>query len=184
MRDPFKYLGTVAAAASFVAATSVQAADDKAGPESFLIVQHAVTATLKDGMLVLDGADGQVVVFADRPHHAAATIPLADLVQSWHNGADSFAEDPPNAALIGQSKGQPVSLIVELQDPKLTGDTLTFEYTLIDGQKPTVIDQPYMVIDNSWISNLGGQLQESYDCTIGLDPLDCGMGAAPTGSTD
>lgn len=164
MRKPIAYLGIFAAAATFATSSVVQAADDKASPESFLVVQHADAATLKDGMLVLDGADAQVVVFADRPHRATGIIPLAKLVETWGKGTDNFAENPPNAALIGQSEGDPVSLIVELQDPILTGDTLTFAYTLLDGQKATSIDQPYMVIDDcAWCINLGDQF-----CAAGL----------------
>jgi hypothetical protein len=125
-----------------------QTSEDKTAPESFLIVQHSTSAALSDGVLTLDGADKHAIVFADRPHRAAGAIPSAQLIQNWDEGADSFASDPPNAALVGEHDGQPVSLIVELTNPKLAEGNIKFDYKLIEGVEVPEISQAYVVIDD------------------------------------
>lgn len=62
-------------------AVAAQASEDKNAPESFLFVQHADTATFAGTTLTLEGAAKRIIVFADRPHRAASTIPMAELIK-------------------------------------------------------------------------------------------------------
>ncbi|MES0863693.1 hypothetical protein ABLN87_15190 [Ruegeria sp. SCPT10] len=124
-------------------------AEDKPEPESYLIVQHAGSATMAGGTLTLKDADANMVIFTDRPHRIAAAVPSADLLKAWVEGQDSFADDPPNAALVGQSEGKPVSIIVELTDPKQSDENISFSYTVLDGPDVQSLTDSYIVIDDS-----------------------------------
>ncbi|SDW78034.1 hypothetical protein SAMN05444358_1011738 [Ruegeria halocynthiae] len=149
MNRALKNVLVILATIGLTTAAMAEASDDKPTPESVLFVQHADTATLSDGTLTLKGVDKNVVVFTDRPHRAAATVPIAELLRAWDEGADSFAADPPNVALVGQSDdGKPVSLVLEMSNPVLNDGAMSFQFTLIEGTEVGQIDHPYLVIDD------------------------------------
>lgn len=106
----------------------------KAKVEPALIVLNSRGATLKDGKLVLTGVAGNSIIFADRPVRAAGHALTAHLLEEWSAG-DSFAKDPPNATVSVLSKaGDDVQdAVVTLRAPKLEGDTLTFDVTVLEG---------------------------------------------------
>ncbi len=142
------------AAGVIAASASAEQTKDQA---SFLFVQRASLATLHNGILTLENPDANMIVFADRPHRAAGVIPSSELLKVWSEGQDSFADDPPNAALMGQADGKPVALVVELSDPRQSGDTLTFSYTILQGSAVPALEQSYLVIDESpWADIEGG----------------------------
>ncbi|SDW78072.1 hypothetical protein SAMN05444358_1011739 [Ruegeria halocynthiae] len=152
MRTPARILGTALLLGTFASVLVAQTSEEKKTPESVLFVQHAEKATLADNTLTLEGADKNVIVFADRPHRAAATIPVVELVKTWGEGADSFASDPPNAALVGETDdGEPVSLIVEIRNPVLSENSISYQYSIIEGDDQGAINNPYVVIDMSYL---------------------------------
>ncbi|WP_299893242.1 hypothetical protein [uncultured Ruegeria sp.] len=145
-----RILGTAMMTGMIATAGLAQTSEDKTAPESFLFVQHADMATFAGTTLTLEGADNSIVVFTDRPHRAASTIPVSELVTRWGEGDDSFAADPPNAALVGETEdGKPVSLIVEITDPALSDGAMSYQYKVIKGDEQTSIENPYVVIDGS-----------------------------------
>lgn len=147
-------IATTLAAGVIAASASAEQTKDQA---SFLFVQHASVATLDNGILTLESPDANMIIFADRPHRAAGVIPSAELLKVWSEGQDNFADDPPNAALMGQADGKPVALVVELSDPRQSSDTLTFSYTILQGSAVPVLEQSYLVIDESpWADIEGG----------------------------
>lgn len=123
-------------------------ADEITDAETFLFVQHAESVRLADGTLTLENADKNMIIFADRPHRAAAVVLTSKLIEIWGEGQDSLADDPPNAALVGQSEGKPISMVVELTDPKHGDGSLTFSYTILEGAEVSSLEQSYMVIDS------------------------------------
>ncbi|WP_147235330.1 hypothetical protein [Ruegeria sp. A3M17] len=152
MTTSVRFFGTAIMVSVIATSAVAQTSEDKNEPESVLFVQHAEKATLADNTLTLEGADKNVIVFADRPHRAAATIPVADLVKTWGEGADSFASDPPNAALVGETDdGKPVSLIVEIRNPVLSENSISYQYSVIEGDDQGAINNPYVVIDMSYL---------------------------------
>lgn len=172
MKHMHKYFAIAAATVTLATGVSAEAADDKSAPISVLFVQHAEKATLADNTLTLEGADKTVIIFTDRPHRAAATIPVTELVKTWNEGADSFASDPPNAALVGESDdGKPVSLIVEISQPALSESAISYQYTVIEGDDQGAINNPYVVIDMS-------DLFESVTNLVGVTTQMMGIGGS------
>jgi hypothetical protein len=152
MKTPVRILGTAVVAGTLATMVVAQTSEDENAPEKFLFVQHADKATFAGTTLTLKGADQNIIVFTDRPHRAASTMPLAELVKRWGEGTDSFASDPPNAALVGETEeGKPVSLIVEITDPALSDGAISYQYNVIKGDNQDAIDNPYVVIDFSYL---------------------------------
>lgn len=103
-----------------------------------LIVMNAQGASLQGETLTLNGVASNSIVFADRPVRAAGHALTVHLLEEWTpstDGSDSFAKDPPNATVSVFSKdGSKVSdAVVVLKSPKLDGDRLTFNVTVLEG---------------------------------------------------
>jgi hypothetical protein len=98
-----------------------------------LIVINAQGASLQGQTLTLAGVSPNSIVFADRPVRAAGHLLTRDLLEEWTLG--SFAKDAPNATVSVLSKtGDSVSdAVVELRDPRLDGDRLTFNVRVLEG---------------------------------------------------
>src|ERR1700730_9185968 len=98
-----------------------------------LFVMNARGASLQGQTLTLAGVSLNSIVFADRPVRAAGHLPTQHLLQEWTEG--SFAEDPPNATVSVLSKdGASIrDAVVELRDPHLDGDRLTFDVRVLEG---------------------------------------------------
>ena len=98
-----------------------------------LFVMNARGASLQGQTLTLTGISPNSIVFADRPVSAAGHLLTAHLFEEWSAG--SFAKDPPNATVSVLSKdGASVrDAVVELRDPHLDGDKLTFDVRVLEG---------------------------------------------------
>ena len=66
--------------------------------------------------------------FLDRPSRRAGRSEVRDLVGRW--SAFGFDEVPPNAALAGEE----VDAVVRLSDPREDGDTLSFDFAVIEDE--------------------------------------------------
>ncbi|MES0863689.1 hypothetical protein ABLN87_15170 [Ruegeria sp. SCPT10] len=148
MNQYIKPCSIAIATVGFATAVVAESSQDFTSTEGVLLVQHSDKAAMSGGVLTLVGADKNLIMFTDRPHRAAAAIPSEHLVKIWSEGDDSFAADPPNAALVGQKDGNPVSLVVELTNPRTSGEDFVFGYKLIEGEEVSEIDQAYIVIDD------------------------------------
>jgi hypothetical protein len=75
------------------------------------------------------------IVFADRPYRAAGHVLTKHFLKEWDEGSDSFAKNPPNATIsVLSAEGDTVEdAVVVLKSPKLDGDKLTFEVTVLEG---------------------------------------------------
>jgi hypothetical protein len=98
-----------------------------------LFVMNARGASLQGQTLTLAGVSPNSIVFADRPVRAAGHLLTQHLLEEWTEG--SFAKDPPNATVSVMSKdGASVrDAVVELRDPHLDGDRLTFDVRVLEG---------------------------------------------------
>ncbi|MGD9501023.1 MAG: hypothetical protein AB7V40_00880 [Methyloceanibacter sp.] len=100
-----------------------------------LAVLNAKGATLEGNKLTLTGVAPNSIVFADRPVRAAGHVLTAHFIKEWDVGIDSFAKDPPNATIsvLGADGANVKDAVVVLKAPKLEGETLTFEVSVLEG---------------------------------------------------
>src|SRR5215467_7222097 len=100
-----------------------------------LIVLNARGASLQGGKLTLVGVAPNSIVFADRPVRSAGHVLTTHLLEEWATGSDSFAKDPPNATVSVFSKdGSAIrDAVVVLKTPNLSGDRLTFDVQVLEG---------------------------------------------------
>jgi hypothetical protein len=78
--------------------------------------------------------------FSDRPVRIAGHFHTKDeFVPLWDEGKDSFLKDPPNATVSIYEKGkeQLLDVVVKLSKPRLEGEDLTYDITVIDGKVPS-----------------------------------------------
>jgi hypothetical protein len=100
-----------------------------------LIVLNARGANLQGQTLTLVGVASNSIVFADRPVRAAGHVLTTHLLEEWGTGSDSFAKNPPNATVSVFSKdGSSVrDAVVVLKTPTLSGEQLTFDVQVLEG---------------------------------------------------
>jgi hypothetical protein len=100
-----------------------------------LIVLNAKGASLTADSLVLTGVAPSSIIFADRPVRSAGHALTAHLIDTWTEGKDSFAKDPPNATVSVFDKDAKTvkDAVVTLKSPKLEGDKLTFAIDVLEG---------------------------------------------------
>jgi hypothetical protein len=99
-----------------------------------LLVMNARGARLQGNMLTLEGVSPQSIVFADRPVRAAGRALTTQLLEEWASGG-SFAKDPPNAtvSVLSKEAGSVRNAVVELSNPRLDGDVLSFNVRVLEG---------------------------------------------------
>ncbi len=108
-------------------------------PKSEMIPSLAVInsrgASLQGATLTMTGVSSNSIVFADRPFRAAGHVLTKHFLKEWDEGSDSFAKDPPNATIsVLSGEGDSVEdAVVVLKSPKLEGDKLTFEVSVLEG---------------------------------------------------
>jgi hypothetical protein len=100
-----------------------------------LAVINSRGATLQGNVLTMTGVGSNSIVFADRPFRAAGHVLTKHFLKEWDEGSDSFAKDPPNATIsVLSGEGDAVEdAVVVLKSPKLEGDTLTFQVSVLEG---------------------------------------------------
>src|SRR5271166_3164233 len=100
-----------------------------------LAVINSRGASLQGSVLTMTGVSSNSIVFADRPFRAAGHVLTKHFLKEWDEGSDSFAKDPPNATIsVLSAEGDSVEdAVVVLKSPKLEGDKLTFEVTVLEG---------------------------------------------------
>jgi hypothetical protein len=97
--------------------------------------------------LALQGVSPTTIIFADRPERLAGHARTEAVVQSWGEGPDSFAKVPPNADFSTFGPNGAANAVVELRNPSLQGDTLTYDVHLIQGNVPPSGGEGSLFID-------------------------------------
>jgi hypothetical protein len=120
-----------------------EAASQPAKPKvvELLFVQNAraVAMDKAKGTLTLKGVSDTTLFFSDRPVRIAGHYLTRDeFLPLWDEGKDSFLKDPPNGTLSIFEKGNEdlVDVVVKLQNPRMAGDDLIYDITLISGDLP------------------------------------------------
>ena len=99
--------------------------DSKENPE-YLFVLSAESGSFDGETLTLKGVPN-VIYFSDRPNRIAGHMSLEKFVELLGKGTDSFKADPPNATLSLLDESGNKDVVIELSNPQLKGDTLTFK---------------------------------------------------------
>jgi hypothetical protein len=120
-----------------------------------LAVINSRGATLQGSTLTLTGVSPNSIVFADRPFRAAGHVLTKHFLKEWDEGSDSFAKDPPNATIsVLSGEGDSVEdAVVVLKSPKLDGDTLTFQVSVLEGALAKATGPASLFID--WFAARG-----------------------------
>ena len=140
-------------------------------PVPSLGVLNADGATLEGNKLTLKGVSHNVIVFADRPARAAGHEDLDLFVARWGDGKDSFKADPPNATIsvLGGDKDGVTDAVVELSNPKLAGNDLTFDVKVLEGDLKGV-DGPAALFIDYWYVGPGGYVYHGHRAWYGYPP--------------
>jgi hypothetical protein len=98
-----------------------------------LFVQSARGAILGTGTLTLTGVSLTTIFFSDRPKRVAGHMATSEMVPLWTEGTNSFAKDPPNATLSAFADGKMNNVVLELRNPRLAADSLTYDVKILQG---------------------------------------------------
>jgi hypothetical protein len=147
-----KFVVGAAIAASALASTKwkpAHAAEEAPKMGEFLFVQSSkgMTFDKASNKLTLTGVSPITVFFTDRPERIAGNMKTAAFIPFWSEGKDSFKSDPPNAdisLLDGKTLKQ---IVVELQDPVLKGEDLSYTVKVLQGDVPAKADDVSVFID-------------------------------------
>lgn len=113
----------------------------------FLFVQNARGITYAEDKLTLKGVAPATIMFSDRPERIAGHMATARFVPFWGEGKDSFLKDPPNAALSFLSDDGLEDAVVELREPELVGDDLSYRIKVLKGKIPASAGVASLFID-------------------------------------
>jgi len=120
-----------------------------------LAVLNAHGATLEGNKLTLTGVAPNSIVFADRPVRAAGHVLTSHFIKEWDVGNDSFAKDPPNATIsvLSEDGATVKDAVVVLKTPKLEGENLSFDVSVLEGDLSGAKGAAALFID--WIAVRG-----------------------------
>lgn len=116
-------------------------------PANWLFVQVADSMSFKGTTLALKGIAPQTLMFSDRPERMTGDAPTERFVTFWHSGKTDFEKDPPNATLSVTVDGRTHLSVVELTNPRLDGDTLTYTVKILGDPPPASGENPSLFID-------------------------------------
>ena len=130
---------------------------------SLLFVQMAQKIDYKktdaaSGVMTLYDVPTQTMFFTDRPNRVVGNVPTSAFVTRWttDKGPNGFATNPPNAAVtVFQSDGAKTA-IVELSNPRLDGNKLSYDVKVLQGISSTQPAEGVVFIDNfseAWANN-------------------------------
>jgi len=98
-----------------------------------LFVQNAKNVSFDNGKVTLRGVDPVTVCFTDRPARMAGHMQTSKFIPLWSQGKDSFLKDNPNATLSVFGGDNVSDLVVELSNPQLSSNDLTYDARILEG---------------------------------------------------
>jgi hypothetical protein len=123
-------------------------------PADWLFVQIGSAFTSDGKSLTVKGVSPQTLMFTDRPERMTGDVRTSQFVQNWTTGKDNFRNDPPNATISTVVDGETKLAVVELLNPRLDGDSLTYDIKTLDGTLPSSGAQISLFVD--WWYGPGG----------------------------
>lgn len=115
-------------------------------PVQLLFVQNSLSGSYDGKRLTLNGI-GSTIFFSDRPERVAGQVKTAEFISHWHQGSDNFAENPPNATLSIFNENGVDSIVVELTDPQLENNNLSYQVKVLQGKLPATFKESSLFID-------------------------------------
>lgn len=117
-----------------------------------LFVQNGTSVVFdKDkGTLRLKNVMPSTLFFSDRPVRLAGHVHTkAEFLPMWGETADSFVKDPPNATVSILEAGKPdlMNVVVKLQKPRMEGNDLIYNITVLEGTPPQTGGATALFID-------------------------------------
>ncbi len=114
---------------------------------NWLFVQTAASVTTDGKSITLKGINPQTLMFTDRPERMTGDASTAKFVAFWTSGKSDFEKDPPNATLSSVIDGKAELSVVELMNPQLNGDNLTYTIKLLGPEPPKAGQAVSLFID-------------------------------------
>jgi hypothetical protein len=111
-----------------------------------LFVQNGTSGSFDGRRLTLVGV-GPTIFFSDRPYRITGQVRTGEFVGHWDKGSDNFAENPPNATLSIFSDKGVESVVLELTDPQLKKNTLSYRVKVLKGSVPSAFRESSLFID-------------------------------------
>lgn len=102
----------------------------------FIFVQSAKAVAFDGGRLTLKGVGSTTIYFAERPERVTGHMTTRAFVPFWRDGKDTFVADAPHATLSLLGQGVESDVVLELRDPVLKGEDLTYSATVLQGDAP------------------------------------------------
>jgi hypothetical protein len=102
----------------------------------FLFIQHAQSGSVSEvnattSTLELNDVSDKTILFSDRPDRIVSSVNTTNFIGNWSTGPDSFAVDPPNAALILDDEEERQELaVIELFNPEYDSEANTLRYDI------------------------------------------------------
>lgn len=112
-----------------------------------LFVQSAGRMSYANGRLMLEETAPTTLLFSDRPERITGHIPTEEFVDSWDQGENSFASDPPNAVLSIFHPDEVNDVVVVLKKPSYTDGSMTYDVEILDGDMPAAGGPSALFID-------------------------------------
>jgi hypothetical protein len=114
---------------------------------NWLFVQTGATFTSDSKTLTLHSVGPVTLMFSDRPKRMTGDVATARFIQFWNQGKDSFEKDPPNATVSTVIGDKTDLAIVELSNPHIDGDDITYDIKPLRGNLPAAGKQVSVFID-------------------------------------
>jgi len=111
-----------------------------------LFVQNALTGSYDGKRLTLNNV-GSTLFFSDRPERVTGHVKNSEFISHWDKGADNFAKNPPNATLSIFGEKGVNSVVVELTNPKLENNKLSYQVKVLQGELPATFQEASLFID-------------------------------------
>jgi hypothetical protein len=112
-----------------------------------LFVQTSHAMSYAEGVLTLERLGPTTLMFSDRPDRVTGHVPSGEFIESWDQGEDSFASNPPNAVLSVFQPDAVHDVVVVLTDPQYDGTDLTYQVEVLDGEMPQTGGEAALFID-------------------------------------
>ncbi|WP_324353878.1 hypothetical protein [Methyloceanibacter sp.] len=143
------FVATAALTLALVLAGALLATAGEEKKADFLFVQSAKSMSFDPAAnkLTLENVSPVTLFFTDRPERVAGNMKTAAFLPFWNEGKDSFKSDPPNADVSIVDGETLTQTVVELTDPVLDGDNLSYTVKLIKGEMPSAGTDVAVFID-------------------------------------
>ncbi len=148
------------------------AKDEGPGKIQLMFVQTAKSVEFSNNQMTLKGISPSAIFFSDRPERISGHLTIPAFLKEWDAGKDSFAKDPPNATLSIFSDSGVQYVVVELTNPKLDGENLSYDVRVLEGNPPAKGGISSLFID-WWSVGFGPRPVYGYGYGYGPGPEYC-----------